>query len=423
MASVISIDFDAPFDVQAAQARAQGVVLPEYYYGLLPAEKRKYAQTVSSLAGLDQIQTVVDKLAEWQAEGKTLAEFKKWAKTQDWTLPNGRLETIYRNSVQTAYQAGHWRDFEENKDERPYLMYDAINDSRVRPSHMALDNTIKPVDDPFWNTHSPPLGHRCRCSIRSLSQREAMKHGGVTQNVPIEGGPDEGWGSKPTEWGKVLERLKSEKLARLGDDVVQEAYDRAMRSEEIAIRTGDLKEPALSDVQRQARDYVVSNGIRTGHEYGAAIADDEIFERFTSGMPNALQVPDFPEFNASAVEVHHNHPTGDSLSAQDFVKLLSNAAINTVIVHGHSGFFAQATQIGASISGKDAYIVSSSMKSKAKSLVSKAALSGEISPLDAQSGLWPVVMALLFENDGLIRYTSNSDALLELAKKVIRHGN
>jgi len=228
VASVISIDFDAPFDVQAAQARAQGVVLPEYYYGVLQAEKRKYAQTVSSLAGLDQIQPVVDKLAEWQAEGKTLAEFKKWAKTQEWTLPKGRLETIYRNSVQTAYQAGHWRDFEENKDERPYLMYDAINDSRTRPSHLALDNTIKPVDDPFWDTCSPPLGHRCRCSLRSLSPREAMHLGGVTQNVPAEGGPDEGWGSKPTEWGDTLERLKAEKLAKAAPAVADAVENMGM---------------------------------------------------------------------------------------------------------------------------------------------------------------------------------------------------
>ena len=213
--SKTSIDFGAPFDVQIAQARAQGVMLSPAYYAM-PAEKRAQAFTVSGLAKLDQVQRVADELAKAQLEGKTLHEFQTWAKDQDWQLPRHRLETIYRNAAQTAYQAGHWRDFEEGKDERPYLMYDAINDSRVRPSHLALDNTIKPVDDPFWDTHSPPLGHRCRCSIRSLSPREAMKYGGVTQHVPAEGGPDEGWGSKPTEWGRVLERLKAEQLAKLG---------------------------------------------------------------------------------------------------------------------------------------------------------------------------------------------------------------
>lgn len=156
----ISIDFDAPWDIQIAQARAQGVLLSEIYYQLAD-EMRAYAQTISNLAQLDQVQRVIDQLAAVQAEGQTLADFKKWAKTQDWTLPKGRLETIYRNSAQTAYQAGHWRDFEENKAIRPYLMYDAINDSRTRPSHLAMDGIIKPVDDSFWNTHSAPMGHRC----------------------------------------------------------------------------------------------------------------------------------------------------------------------------------------------------------------------------------------------------------------------
>lgn len=210
----ISIDFDAPWDIQIAQARAQGVLLSEIYYQLAD-EMRAYAQTISNLAQLDQVQRVIDQLAAIQAEGQTLADFKKWAKTQDWTLPKGRLETIYRNSAQTAYQAGHWRDFEENKAIRPYLMYDAINDSRTRPSHLAMDGIIKPVDDAFWNTHSCPGGHRCRCTLRSLSQRDAMAKGGVTHSVPADAKPDKGWGYKPTEWGKTLDGLKAEKMTKL----------------------------------------------------------------------------------------------------------------------------------------------------------------------------------------------------------------
>ena len=208
MAAAVSVDFAAPFDVQIAQARAQDVKLsPDYYK--LAAEKRAYAQTVSGLARLDQVQLVADELARFQAEGNTLADFKKWAKTQEWALPKGRLETIYRNSAQTAYQAGHWRDFEENAKLRPYLMYDAINDSRVRPSHLALDGIIKPVGDAFWLTHSPQLGHRCRCTLRSLSQAQAMAKGGVTQNPPVEGVPDAGWGHKPTEWDGLLSAIQA----------------------------------------------------------------------------------------------------------------------------------------------------------------------------------------------------------------------
>lgn len=156
----VTIDFDADFDEQVAQARAQRVLLPEAFYRL-PAEKRALAFAVSGLARLDQAQAVADALARNLADGGTFEDFRKWALQQDWSLPRHRLETIYRNAVQTAYMAGHWRRFEEVKDDLPYLMYDAINDSRTRPSHLAMDGVIRPVDDPIWKTHTPPLGHRC----------------------------------------------------------------------------------------------------------------------------------------------------------------------------------------------------------------------------------------------------------------------
>lgn len=210
-----TVPFDLPFDAAIAHARARGVVLaPEYY--AMAEEKRTQAFTVSNLAKLDQVQAVADQLAKIHTQGGTFADFQRWAKTQDWSLPRHRLETIYRNAAQTAYMAGHWRSFEESKDALPYLMYDAINDSRTRPSHLALDGVIKPVGDAFWKSHACPNGHRCRCSIRALSREEAQRRGGVTQHVPAEGGADAGWGQDPREWGKTLNRLVRERLSVCG---------------------------------------------------------------------------------------------------------------------------------------------------------------------------------------------------------------
>ncbi|MDW8337099.1 MAG: phage minor head protein [Tepidimonas sp.] len=208
----VTIDFDADFDAQFAQARAQRVMLPNDFYRL-PAEKRAQAFTVSGLARLDQVQAVADALAKFQDEGGTFEDFRKWAAQQDWKLPRHRLETIYRNAVQTAYMAGHWRRFEEVKDDLPYLIYDAINDSRTRPSHLAMDGVIRPVGDPIWRTWSPPCGFRCRCSLRQVSAREAQRRGGVTQSIPAEAVPEEGWGGDPRRWGQTLNKLRDERLA------------------------------------------------------------------------------------------------------------------------------------------------------------------------------------------------------------------
>lgn len=221
----LRVPLDATADEAIALARAANVLLPDEFYAL-PEAMRALAFTVSSIAKLDQIQAVADALAKFQESGQSFEDFRKWASGQDWSLPRHRLETIFRNAVQTAYQAGHWRSFIEAADELPYLMYDAVNDSRVRPSHLALDGVIRPVNDPYWRTHSPPLGHRCRCTLRQLSRDEARARGGITISPPAEGGPDRGWGSDPREALDTLRRLFREKAAR-APDKLRSAAERA----------------------------------------------------------------------------------------------------------------------------------------------------------------------------------------------------
>lgn len=216
MAAPLKVAFDLPFAEALAQAtsRAKGLRLADEYYHQLPIEKRSQAFTVSYLSSLDQVQTVLDRLTHQLAHGGSLASFQKWAKEQDFSLSKAHLETIYRNGVQTAYNAGHWRRFEEDADHRPYLMYDAINDGRTRPAHKAMDGIIKPVGDAWWATHSPPCGHRCRCRLVNLTREQAEKRGGETLNPPTDARADKNWGSKPKAWSERLEQIETEKLAK-----------------------------------------------------------------------------------------------------------------------------------------------------------------------------------------------------------------
>jgi hypothetical protein len=50
------------------------------------------------------------------------------------------------------------------------LQYQTIGDGRVRPTHAALDNIIRPISDPFWKQYYPPNGWRCRCTVIQLSE-------------------------------------------------------------------------------------------------------------------------------------------------------------------------------------------------------------------------------------------------------------
>jgi uncharacterized protein with gpF-like domain len=56
-------------------------------------------------------------------------------------------------------------------------MYDAVNDSRTRPTHLALDEKVFPADHPFWDKWYPPNGYRCRCSVIPLSESQVKSAG------------------------------------------------------------------------------------------------------------------------------------------------------------------------------------------------------------------------------------------------------
>lgn len=71
-------------------------------------------------------------------------------------------------------------------------MYDAINDSRTRPNHAAMDGHIAHANDPIWKKWYTPAGHNCRCTVISLSEEEARARGYTGQPAPNVS-PDQGW--------------------------------------------------------------------------------------------------------------------------------------------------------------------------------------------------------------------------------------
>ena len=187
------------FHEATAAARRRGVLLPDDFYGRIPIAARSRAFTVSGLASVEQIGQVLDDMREVLSDGKTFAQWRKAAleRPELAALPKGRLETIYRNAVQTAYNAGHWEQAQAAKARRPYLMYDAIDDNRTRPSHQALDGFIAPIDDPCWQSIMPPNGHNCRCSAITLTQAQAEARGWTGATPPLPAQPDNGWAHNP----------------------------------------------------------------------------------------------------------------------------------------------------------------------------------------------------------------------------------
>jgi SPP1 gp7 family putative phage head morphogenesis protein len=169
------------------------------------AEKtRKKAFTVSGIAQLDLVEQAWRAVDKAIAKGTTLADFKKeigpkltsaWGGSVD--APASRVETIFRTNVQVAYSAGRYAQHTDPDvlESRPVWMFDAILDGRTSPVCKAADGTVLPADDPFWQTHVPPLHHRCRSTTIALTEEQAKEKGFTTKPTSVPA--DKGFGSPP----------------------------------------------------------------------------------------------------------------------------------------------------------------------------------------------------------------------------------
>lgn len=171
---------------------------------------QEHCFTVAKCSSADILQVFKESLTSAMKDGKTFEDFKKdvkplleqkgYAKREDGTP--WRLDTIYRTNTQSAYQSGRYSQQMELTDEFPYMEYNAVMDSRTRPSHAQANGIIRRSDDSFWKTRYAPNGYRCRCRIRSISEAEMKRRGlKITPDkIANKFIPDAGFSNAPGEW-------------------------------------------------------------------------------------------------------------------------------------------------------------------------------------------------------------------------------
>lgn len=130
---------------------------------------------------VEQIKGHVDNIL---TEGITQREFAKQVndllrELQAETLTPAHLETVYRTNVNTAYNAGLWREMENPlmAEEFPFFEYFNPDDARSRTTHADMDEVWAPKFHEVWTRWWPPNGYNCRCQIRSISRKEAESRG------------------------------------------------------------------------------------------------------------------------------------------------------------------------------------------------------------------------------------------------------
>lgn len=176
-----------------AYLQARNLLQTTYNWQDMWQEEHARAFTVSRLANADLLQTLSDKITASVQGDLTRRDFMREAKSAlaqaGWwgehtvldplgqqpvttTFDPSRLKLIYDTNVRTAHAAGRWQRFEASRATHPYIRYVTMHDERVRASHAAFDGVTLPIDDPFWDSHTPPLGYRCRCRLVAVNKKD-----------------------------------------------------------------------------------------------------------------------------------------------------------------------------------------------------------------------------------------------------------
>ncbi|MDE2414855.1 MAG: minor capsid protein [Comamonadaceae bacterium] len=226
------------------------------------------AFTISRLARADLLEALQQSLAksvagdmtrrDWIKDAEKLLKNAGWWGTKEVTDPrtgellktrfdHPRLQLIYDTNVRQAQAAGQWQRLLRNQGSTPYARYVTMHDDRVRDAHRRWHNVTLPLDDPWWDTHRPPNGWRCRCRIVGVTQREY-------------------------DAGETLDRPGAE------DDINAPIVRTPLRKEPPQDATIAWRNPVTGEVQR------IPAGIDPGFDYNAgASGRSKAFEELVQG--------------------------------------------------------------------------------------------------------------------------------------------
>lgn len=236
--------------------RARGVEPAAEFYARLET-LRKEAWTLAKISDVEQIEQVKQSLIKALQEGKSFREWQQALTPEMLALPKHYQETVFRTAVLSSYNGAKWTHFRAHAERRPILRYIAINDGRTRPAHRALHGLMMPVGDARWQTLAPPNGFNCRCSMVSLSDKQAKALGytGAPQELPTweddhgvqhTATADKGW-SSPERRDLTDYLRQKEGRAGLGRAVYNKTMDKTSLANDLH-KAAESAEPQITEL-------------------------------------------------------------------------------------------------------------------------------------------------------------------------------
>jgi phage putative head morphogenesis protein, SPP1 gp7 family len=157
-------------------------------------------------------------LKDWRKNSKDILEKSGFGDKGYYT------ENVFRTNVRSFYSAGHYEAQSKNINNKPYWLYDGIEDGREREHTRMYNGKVFKADDPIWQRIYPPNGYQCRCRVIALDYEQVIREGysifeptqeereydlGVFEGLP----GNTNWESKIKKKSKIVDGL----LKDIGD--------------------------------------------------------------------------------------------------------------------------------------------------------------------------------------------------------------
>lgn len=159
------------------------------------------------------------------------------------------LRTEYDTAVIRAHQAADWQQFLRERDILPNLKWLPSTSIHPGADHRPFWNTIRPIDDTFWNIHRPGDRWNCKCDLTATDEEPTPLPDEDDKNKP-QPGLDNNPGTDgklfsdnhpyQAEAHKGAKKAVDKLMARI-DEMIAEMPDYLTGEEKMAIARNNLE--------------------------------------------------------------------------------------------------------------------------------------------------------------------------------------
>jgi len=228
--------------------------------------------------------------SKWRASDPSFDEKMQRPKYGAW-----RSKVIYQTNVITAAAAAQERQARALPDVFTHAKYVCMMLPGSREEHKAWNGTVLPVNDPWWEKHSPPNGFGCLCQKEFISKYEMDSGMEKETNAPTAPNDTtnigENWdysiGDADAENHRLMDQkeAKEEKLFEKSETIpkrVKEAYENYKKqAEQVEITSSEYDEKRREEILKESEKR---------HKKRTATEEEKIKAKWTLSHPHS-QMP------------------------------------------------------------------------------------------------------------------------------------